>query len=83
MSRKYAELCHEIKNLIECNSIKVIGYEKDFVKIKFNLDDNLSMNKILKLHNMSSMVVEVIRTFFLFLQEHFTSIKSIKSKKKT
>ena len=29
----------------------------------------------------SSKVVEVIRTFFFFFQENFTSIKSIKSKK--
>ena len=27
-------------------------YEKDFMKTKFNLDDNLPLNKILKLHNM-------------------------------
>ena len=26
-------------------------YEKDYIKIKFNSDDNLPLNKILKLHN--------------------------------
>ena len=30
----------------ECN------YEKDYMKIKFNSDDDLSLNKQLKFHNM-------------------------------
>ena len=28
-------------------------YEKDFMKIKFSSDDNLPLNKILKLHNLT------------------------------
>ena len=31
-------------------------YGKNFMKIKFNLDDNLSLNKILKLHNLTVVV---------------------------
>ena len=62
---KYTELWDKIKNLIECNSIKKINcdntgeYEKDFMKIKFNSDDNLPSNKILKLHNMKIIVRSV------------------------
>ena len=28
-------------------------YEKDYLKIKFSSDDNLPLNKILKLHNLT------------------------------
>ena len=29
------------------------GYEKDYMKIKFNSDDNLTLNKPLKVHNVT------------------------------
>ena len=47
---KCAKLWDKTKNLIECNSIKAGEYEKDFMKIKFNSDENLPLTKILKLH---------------------------------
>ena len=56
---KYTELWDKIKNLIEYNLIKAGEYEKDFMKIKFNSDDNLPSNKILKLHNMKIIVRSV------------------------
>ena len=34
-------------------------YGKDFMKIKLNSDDNLSLNKILKLHNLTIVVRSV------------------------
>ena len=44
-------LWNEIKYLIETiNEGKVGEYGKDFMKIKFNSDDNLLLNKKLKLH---------------------------------
>ena len=44
-------------NLIECNSIK---YENEYMKVKFNSDDDLPSNKILKLH----MLTIVVRSVF-------------------
>ena len=38
---KYAELWNKIRNLIEYDFIKGGEYEKDFMKIKFDSDDNL------------------------------------------
>ena len=58
---KYAELWDGIKNLIECDSIKAGGYEKDFMKIKFNSDGNLPLNKILKIHNMTIVIRSVVK----------------------
>ena len=41
---------------LETKSKKISGnecdYEKDYIKIKFNSDDDLSLNKRLKFHNM-------------------------------
>ena len=36
-----------MKNLIEKINGRLGEYEKDFMKIKFNSDDNLPLNKIL------------------------------------
>ena len=40
-------------DLIEKINDKPGKYGKDFMKIKFNSDDNLSLNKILRLHNLT------------------------------
>ena len=54
---KYAKLWDEIKYLIKTvNGGEAGEYEKDFMKIKFNSDDNLPLNKILKLHNLAVIV---------------------------
>ena len=50
---KYTELWDETENLIEKIHNKSGEYGKDFIKIKFDLDDNLPLNKILKLHNLT------------------------------
>ena len=31
-------------------------YDEQYMKIKYNLDDNLPLNKILKLHNLTTVV---------------------------
>ena len=55
--KKYTELCDEIKNEIETiNGGKKGKYGKDFMKIKFNTDDNLPLDKLLKLHILTIIV---------------------------
>ena len=54
---KYTELWDGIKNEIETiNGGKKGRYGKDFVKIKFNTDDSLPLNKPLKLHLLTVIV---------------------------
>ena len=49
--KKYTELWDGIKNEIETiNGGKKYIYSKDFMKIKFNMDDNLPLNKPLKFY---------------------------------
>ena len=47
---KYSELWDKIKDLIEKIDNKPGECGKDYIKIKFNLDDYLSLNRLLKLH---------------------------------
>ena len=44
-----------IKNKIKKISGDECDYEKDYMKIKFNSDDDLPLNKQLKLHNMEKL----------------------------
>ena len=50
-----------IENSIEKINNKLGEYEKDFMKVKFNSDNSLSLNKTLKLHNMTIMVQSVFK----------------------
>ena len=51
--KKHIKPWDGIKNLIENNSIKAGEYENDFMKIKFNPDDKLPINTILRLHGLT------------------------------
>ena len=59
--KKYTELWDGIKNEIETiNGGKKREYGKDFMKIKFNANDNLSLNKPLKL----DLLIIIVRCIF-------------------
>ena len=58
--KKYTELWDGIKNEIKTiNGSKIGEYGKDFMKIKFNTDDNMLLNKPLKL-NLLTIIVRCI-----------------------
>ena len=59
--RKITELWDKTKNLIEKIDNKPSKYGKDYLKIKFNSDDNLPLNKPLKLHNLTIIVRSVFQ----------------------
>ena len=58
--KKYNDVFNGIINKIKKISDDECDYEKDFMKIKFNSDDNLPLNKQLKFHN----IVIIIRSVF-------------------
>ena len=59
--RKYSEVWNGIKDCIEkIDDDKSGEYDKDFMKIKFNLDDNIPLNKQL---NFPTITV-IIRNIF-------------------
>ena len=65
--KKYTEHWDGIKNEIktinsgECNSVEKCEYSKDFMKTKFNADDNLSLNKPFKLHLLTIIVICILK----------------------
>ena len=58
--KKYNDVFNGIRNKIKKISGDECDYEKDYMKIKFNSDDNLPLNKPLKFHLMTI----TIRSFF-------------------
>ena len=58
--RKYADVWDGIKNEIKAiNGGKENNYRKDYMKIKFNSDDDLPLNKPLKFHAMTIIIRSV------------------------
>ena len=57
---KYANLWHKIKYHIQTiNLDKTAKYEKDYMRIKFNSDDDFPLNKMLK-HHMLTIIVRSV-----------------------
>ena len=57
---KFSKLRSQIKHIIQTtNGGKKCKYVKDFMKIEFNLDDNLPLYKRLKLHMLAAIVRSV------------------------
>ena len=71
---KYAEVWNGIKNQIKkINNDSVVEYDKDYMKIKFDSDDNLPLSKVLKFHAVIIIIKSVFETdgkyypqFFLY-----------------
>ena len=58
--KKYNDVFNGIRDKIKEINSNECDYEKDYMKIKFNSDDDLPLNKQLKFHNM----VITIRSVF-------------------
>ena len=57
---KYAEVWSGIKDQIKkINNNSVGEYDKDYMKIKFDSDDNLPLNKVLKFHVLTIIIRNV------------------------
>ena len=57
--KKYQDVWNGIRNKIEAIGNGGCDYEKDFMKTKFNSDDNLPLNKPLKFHIMTIIIRSV------------------------
>ena len=58
--KKYADVLDGIKNEIKpINGGKKNDYGKDYMKIKFNSDESLLLNKLLKFHAMTIIIRSV------------------------
>ena len=59
--KKYNDVFNGIRNRIKKINSDECDYEKDYLNIKFNSDDNLPLNKVLKFHNMTINIRSVFR----------------------
>ena len=57
--KKYNDVFNEIKDKVKEVCSDKCDYEKDYMKIKFNSDDDLTLNKALKSQNMTITVRSV------------------------
>ena len=66
--KKYNDVFNGIRDKIKEISSGECDYEKDYMKIKFNSDDNLPLNKPLKFHNMTITIRSVFEDGKLYPQ---------------
>ena len=60
--KKYADVWDRIKNEIKTiNGGEENNYEKDYMKIKFNSDDDLPLKKPLKFHAMIIIIKLIVK----------------------
>ena len=70
--KKYADVWDGIKNKIKAiNGDKENDYGKDYMKIKFNSDDDLPLNKLLKFHNITIIIRSVFSEYGKFYPQLF------------
>ena len=69
--KKYNDVWRGIKNKIEQVSDSECDYEKDYMKIKFNSDDNLPLNEPLKIRLMTITIRSVFNESGNFYSQLF------------
>ena len=58
--KKWNDAWSRIKNKIEEGRSEEYDYEKDYMKIKLNSDDDLPLNKPFKFHNMTIIIRSIL-----------------------
>ena len=74
VSIKYTEFWDKFKYLTGNIEDKTSEYRKDFMKIKFNSDDNLPWNKILQLHMLAVIVRYVFQEDNKYYPQFFLNV---------
>ena len=68
--KNYNDVFNGIRDKIKEINSDECDYEKDYMKIKFNSDDNLPLNKPLKFHN----ITITIRSLFEENDKHYRQV---------
>ena len=61
VTKKYSDVWSRIKNKIEAINSGDCDYEKDFLKVKFNSNEGLPLNKPLNVHAMTIIIRSVFK----------------------
>ena len=59
--KKYSDVWNGIKNKVKEVDDSECDYEKDYMKIKFNSDHNVPLNKPLKFHSMTITIRSIFK----------------------
>ena len=78
--KKYGELWSEIIDLIRSITKKSDDYDENYIKIKFDSDDNLPLNETIEIHIVTIVVRAVFHEYNIyypqiFLNEHLYKIQ--------
>ena len=68
--KKYEELWNKTRDLIGSITRNSDDYDEKYVKIKFNSDDKLHLNKMIKIRNM----IKVVRTVFHEINKYYVQV---------
>ena len=69
--KKHEELWSKIRDLIISKTNNSDDYDEKYIKIKFNSDDDLPLNKTLKLYNMVIIIRSEFREGNKYYQQEF------------
>ena len=72
MIKKYEKLLSKIRDLIGSITKNLSDYDEKCMKIKFDSDDDLSLNKMIEIHN----VTIVVRAIFYENNEYYPQVFS-------
>ena len=67
-NKKHEELWSKIRNLIRSINKSADDYDKKYMKIKFDLDDDLPLSKVIEIHNVILNVRAVFHENKCYLQ---------------
>ena len=70
MKKKYEELRNKIKDFIRSITKNSDDYDEKYMKTKFNLDDELTLNKTIEFHS----IIIVVRAVFYENDNHFPQV---------
>ena len=69
--KKYNDVWNGIRDKIKEISSGECDYEKDYMKIILNSDDNLPLNKPFKFHNIAITIRSVLKKMVNFVRNYF------------
>ena len=69
--RKFANICKIIRAKIEENTVGIVQYDKDYMKIKFESNDTLPADNIINMHQVTIIVRSILLKMINFILNYF------------
>ena len=69
--RNFANIQKSIRAKIEENTSGIVQYDKDYMKIKFESNDNLPINNIVNMHQVTIIIRSVLLKMVNFIRSYF------------